>query len=170
MIQKQNLPPLKAEGEVERTWKTQAELWKKLKPLARQMRSEPTAAENRLWQRLRNKQILGYKFRRQHAIDRFIVDFICNQALLVIEVDGEIHDYTQEEDAIRQEFLESQGLRVIRFRNQEVLGNIDGVVEEIARWLEPHPPALTGVGFLQMYLKSYFFVASEIKIFTLAFY
>ncbi len=82
------------------------------------------------------KQLLNLKFRRQHTIDRFIVDFICNQAQLIIEVDGEIHDYTQEEDAIRQEFLESQGLRVIRFRNEEVLGNIDGVLEEIARWVQ----------------------------------
>ncbi|AKG24371.1 hypothetical protein IJ00_00765 [Calothrix sp. 336/3] len=110
-----------------------------MKPLARQMRREPTAAENRLWQRLKNKQILGYKFRRQHAIDRFIVDFICNQAQLVIEVDGEIHDYTQQQDGIRQEFLESLGLRVIRFRNEEVLEHIDGVVEEIVRYLEQNP-------------------------------
>ncbi len=123
-------------GGVERTWKTRTELWEKLKPLARQMRCEPTPAENKLWQRLRNKQLLNLKFRRQHTIDRFIVDFICNQAQLIIEVDGEIHDYTQEEDAIRQEFLESQGLRVIRFRNEEVLGNIDGVLEEIARWVQ----------------------------------
>jgi very-short-patch-repair endonuclease len=139
MFQKQDLLSSQAEGEVQRTWKTRIELWEKLKPLARQMRREPTAAENRLWQRLRNKQIFGYKFRRQHAIDRFIVDFICNQAQLVIEVDGEIHDYTQEEDRIRQDFLESQGLRVIRFRNEEVLGNIDGVVEEIVCCLEQNP-------------------------------
>lgn len=85
---------------------------------------------------MRNKQLLNLKFRRQHTIDRFIVDFICNQAQLIIEVDGEIHDYTQEEDAIRQDFLESQGLRVIRFCNEEVLGNIDGVLEEIARWVQ----------------------------------
>jgi very-short-patch-repair endonuclease len=130
---------IQPEGGVQGSWKTRTELWEKLKPLARQKRREPTAAENRLWQRLRNKQILGYKFRRQHAIDRFIVDFICNQAQLVVEVDGEIHDYTQQEDAIRQDFLESQGLRVIRFRNEEVLGNIDGVVEEIARWLGENP-------------------------------
>ncbi len=140
MIQKRNLLSSQDEGGVQRTWKTRTELWEKLKPLARQMRREATAAENRLWQRLRNKQILGYKFRRQHAIDRFIVDFICNQAQLVIEVDGEIHDYTQEEDGIRQDFLESQGLRVIRFRNEEVLNNIDGVVKEIARWLENPTP------------------------------
>jgi very-short-patch-repair endonuclease len=73
MIPNQNLPSLQLEAGVERIWKTRTELWEKLKPLAQQMRREPTAAENRLWQKLRNKQILGYKFRRQHAIDRFRV-------------------------------------------------------------------------------------------------
>ncbi|MFH7028698.1 MAG: endonuclease domain-containing protein [Heteroscytonema crispum UTEX LB 1556] len=116
-------------------WQTHPELWEKLKPLARQMRREPTPAEKLLWQKLRQKQVLGFKFRRQHAIDRFIVDFYCHEAQLVVEVDGGIHDYTQEEDAIRQKFLESLGLRVIRFRNEEVLKEIEGVVEAIALWL-----------------------------------
>jgi very-short-patch-repair endonuclease len=80
--------------------RTSTELWEALKPLARQMRHNPTEAENVLWQRLRDKGI-GVKFRRQHAIDRFIVDFYCAKSQLLIEVDGEIHDYTQEEDAIR---------------------------------------------------------------------
>ncbi|MBC8496516.1 MAG: endonuclease domain-containing protein [Anaerolineales bacterium] len=102
-------------------WHTPSELWRKLKPLARQMRREPTEAENALWQRLRRKQLLGYKFRRQHAIDRFIVDFYSRGAKLIIEVDGPIHKYTKEEDAIRQEFLESLGFRVIRFNNEEML-------------------------------------------------
>mgnify|MGYP001770978009 FL=1 len=79
-----------------RGWQTSSELWEKLKPLARQMRREPTPAEDKLWQKLRHKQILGYKFRRQHTIDRFIVDFYCGEARLVVEVDGEVHDYTQE--------------------------------------------------------------------------
>jgi very-short-patch-repair endonuclease len=100
------------------------------------MRHQPTPAEEKLWQKLRNKQLLGFKFRRQHSIDRFIVDFYCNEAQLVVEVDGEIHDYTQEEDAIRQEFLESLGLRVVRFRNEAVLSSIDGVLEGIAGWLQ----------------------------------
>ncbi len=117
-------------------WQASPELWEKLKPIARQMRCEPTPAEEKLWQKLRHKQVLGFKFRRQHVIDRFIVDFYCGEARLVVEVDGEVHDYTQEEDAIRQEFLESLGLRVVRFRNEEVLNAVDGVVEEIVRWLQ----------------------------------
>ena len=100
------------------------------------MRCEPTPAEKLLWQKLRHKQILGFKFRRQQTIDRFIVDFYCNEARLVVEVDGKIHDYTQEEDAIRQEFLESLGLQVVRFRNEDVLERMDGVLQDIAAWLQ----------------------------------
>jgi very-short-patch-repair endonuclease len=125
-------------------WQTLPELWRKLKPLARQMRREPTPAEDKLWQQLRGKKLLGLKFRRQHAIDRFIVDFYCREARLIIEVDGPIHDYTQEEDKIRQEFLESQGYRVLRFSNEQVLTEIEGVLETIALALRPHPPISWG--------------------------
>ncbi len=103
------------------------------------MRREPTAAENALWQKLRRKQLLGHKFRRQHTIDRFIVDFYSRDAKLIIEVDGPIHMYTKVEDAIRQEFLESLGFRVIRFKNADVLSNIDAVLDEIVRHLSLPP-------------------------------
>ncbi|WP_083468861.1 endonuclease domain-containing protein [Nostoc piscinale] len=117
-------------------WQTTPQLWEKLKPLARQMRCEPTPAEKRLWEKLRHKQLLGFKFRRQQTIDRFIVDFYCSEARLVVEVDGEIHDYTQVEDTIRQEFLESLGLQVVRFRNEDVMERIEGVLEDIAACLQ----------------------------------
>lgn len=110
-------------------------LWAKLKPLARQMRHEPTSAEDALWQRLRGRRLNGVKFRRQHAIERFIVDFYCAGAALIVEVDGAIHQYTPEEDAIRQAFLESQGFRVIRFTNGEVLQSPDAVLERIGEVL-----------------------------------
>ena len=110
---------------------TTPQLWRKLKPLAREMRHEPTPAEDALWQRLRNRKIAGAKFRRQHAIDRFIVDFICLDANFVVEVDGSIHDYSPEEDAIRQEFLEAYGLRIFRVTTDQVLSEIDSVVEAI---------------------------------------
>ena len=118
------------------SWQSPSDLWKQLQPLARQMRTEPTLSEKQLWQRLKNKQLLGFKFRRQQVIDRFIVDFYCHEIKLVIEVDGEVHNYTQVEDAIRQEFLESLGLRVMRFKNEDVLFRIESVLGEIARWLE----------------------------------
>ena len=126
-------------------WQTKPELWEKLKPLARQMRCEPTPAEKKLWEKVKNKQLLGFKFRRQHTIDRFIVDFYCGQARLIVEVDGSVHEYTQEEDAIRQEYLESLELRVIRFTNSEVLNSVEMVVEQIAVELgnrnpTPQPP------------------------------
>ena len=72
-------------------WKTSPQLWHRLKPLAREMRLNPTPAEDRLWQRLRRSQIHGTPFRRQHTIERFIVDFYCPQAQLVIELDGPIN-------------------------------------------------------------------------------
>ena len=122
-------------------------LYHKIKPLARQMRREQTAAEKHLWQRLRHKQVGGYKFRRQHVIDRFVVDFYCAEARLVVEVDGPTHDYTQEEDALRTEFLESLGLRVLRFTNDEVFQATDAVVERIGEVVlgveeQPHPQPL----------------------------
>jgi len=64
------------------------------------------------------------------------VDFYCGEAQLIVEVDGVIHQYTHEEDAIRQKFLESLGLRMVRFMNEEVLEEIDGVLEKIAGWLQ----------------------------------
>jgi very-short-patch-repair endonuclease len=111
--------------------RTSSELWEKIKPIARQMRQAPTPAEDALWQRLRRKQIWGVRFRRQHPIDRFIVDFYCAEARLVIEVDGEIHEYTREEDALRQAFIESMGLRVLRFTNELVLKHSDEVLRII---------------------------------------
>jgi len=114
-------------------WQPSPELWQKLKPLARQMRKEPTAAEAKLWQRLRKEQIRGVKFRRQFAIDRFITDFCSPQIRLIIEVDGPTHQYSQEEDAIRQAFLESLGFVVVRFTNLDVLNDLPAVLDVIDR-------------------------------------
>ncbi len=99
----------------DKRWHTEAALWDKLKPIAREKRKQPTEAENLLWQHLHNYQVPGFKFRRQHCIGQFIVDFYCSKARLVIEVDGLIHHYQKEEDSLRQEYLESLGLKVLRF-------------------------------------------------------
>lgn len=115
------------------------DLWDKIKPLAREMRKAPTQAEDALWQRLRRHGVLGFKFRRQHPVDRFIVDFFCTDARLVIEVDGPIHDYSPEGDALRQEFLEGLGLRVLRFTNDEVQQQINSVVGQIEAALASLP-------------------------------
>lgn len=118
-------------------WHTSDKWWEKLKPLARENRQQPTPAENALWQRLRKRQIANVKFRRQYAIGPFIVDFFAKEASLIIEVDGPIHDYTTAEDALRTEYLESLGFRVVRFRNQDVLTNISHVLNEICSYVSP---------------------------------
>ena len=128
------------EPDIVTAWKTPPEFWDRLKPLARQMRRDATPSEERLWQRLRNCQVEGLKFRRQHPVGRFIVDFYCAEARLVIEVDGPIHEYTPDDDAVRQEFLESQGLRLLRLSNAEVdasLAKVLGSIAEAAGGLHP---------------------------------
>jgi phosphoribosylformylglycinamidine synthase len=111
--------------------------WEKLKPLARAMRHAPTPAENALWQRLRNRRMGGARFRRQHSIAGFIVDFVCIEHALVIEVDGIVHepDDRREYDAQRQAVLEAQGFTVLRFSNGDVLHALDAVVEVIGERL-----------------------------------
>jgi very-short-patch-repair endonuclease len=96
------------------------------------MRRAPTQAEQLLWQELRGGKLNGLKFRRQHALNRFIVDFYCVQAGLVIEVDGPVHHYQLDADKERQEYLESLGLRVLRFTNDEVTRDIGKVVSRIS--------------------------------------
>lgn len=121
------------DDEVRRSgWHTPPGLWERLKPIARQMRRAPTPAEDHLWQRLRDRQLRGHKFRRQHAIERFIVDFHCAEARLVVEVDGPVHQYTCEEDAIRQDFLASRGFRVLRLSNEMVATDIESALARIA--------------------------------------
>jgi very-short-patch-repair endonuclease len=126
--------PAKAVG----MWQTPASIWQALKPLAREMRKSPTPAEDVLWQHLRSEQ-LGVKFRRQHAIDRFIVDFYAREPRLIVEVDGPIHETRKEYDAMRQAYLESLGYRVVRFTNEQVLQDVHAVLAVIRAALEPHP-------------------------------
>ena len=106
---------------------------------ARDLRKDQTDAEARLWAILRNKRLAGKKFRRQHAIPPYVVDFFCNEASLVIEVDGGQHGETRRRDEERTAFLEEKGLRVIRFWNHEVLQSTDAVLEVI--WRELHGPS-----------------------------
>jgi len=98
---------------------------------ARELRQEMTPAEKLLWSRLRNKQLNGLKFRRQHPLGPFIADFYCAAHCLVLEIDGDIHDLQPERDAARTEQLEQYGYRVIRFRNKQVLDNIEGVLATV---------------------------------------
>src|SRR6266545_1320072 len=97
---------------------------------AKELRRNMTPAEKLLWQELRANR-LGVHFRRQQVIAGFIVDFYCHKAALVIEVDGDIHDLQQEEDSRREKVLSELGLRIVRFKNDEVVKNLSAVVEKI---------------------------------------
>lgn len=113
-------------------------LYKELNERATEMRDKMTEAETLLWNILCGKKFEGYKFRRQHIIDQFIVDFVCLRQNLIIEVDGKFHYEKEqvEKDKIRTEILETYGFKVIRFENKEVLGNTEKVLEKISEELE----------------------------------
>jgi very-short-patch-repair endonuclease len=95
------------------------------------MRKAPSDAERRLWSCLRNRQLGNFKFRRQHPIGPFIVDFCCIEKSLVIELDGEQHLTAEQYDGRRSEFLGQRGYRVIRFWNSAVLTGIEAVLEQV---------------------------------------
>ena len=97
------------------------ELRDKLIEVAREMRSHPTNAERFLWKLLSGKKLDGFKFRRQHIMQTFIVDFYCPRARLIVEVDGEIHRQNRDYDQERDRMLREQGYRVIRFHNKQVV-------------------------------------------------
>ena len=118
-------------------------MWKRMRAAssgvqgaARRMRCAPTRAEAVLWEVLRERKLCGVRFRRQHAIDRFVLDFYSTAHKLAIEVDGEIHDEQQEQDAVRTEHLEARGIRVLRFRNEEVLHALPMVLSSIRDAIE----------------------------------
>lgn len=101
----------------------------------RSLRQTSTKAEKLLWSVLRNRNIEGLKIRRQHSIGPFITDFVYLGEKLVIELDGGYHEHIQAQDAARQEYLEREGYRVLRFQNEDVLTNLEGVVICIRRTL-----------------------------------
>ena len=98
---------------------------------ARALRNEPTPAERVLWGALRRQQLGGLRFRRQHPVGRFVLDFYCPGARLAVEVDGGIHDHQAERDAERTAILKAAGYRVLRFRNDEVSKDLPSVLRRI---------------------------------------
>jgi adenine-specific DNA-methyltransferase len=116
---------------------------------ARGLRRRQTDAERRLWARLRDRRLSGVKFRRQTPIGPYVVDFCCLEEKLVVELDGGQHAIRAVYDAKRTEFLEGQGYRVLRFWDNEALGNTSGVLERIAQVLtapSPRPSPQGGEG------------------------
>jgi very-short-patch-repair endonuclease len=110
-----------------------------LRKRAKSMRTAPTDAEQRLWQLLRAHRLAGYKFKRQQTIDHYIVDFVCLRYRLIVEADGGQHSKTV--DARRDAYLKAQAFRVLRFWNNDILDNEEGVLESILDALRnPSPP------------------------------
>ena len=115
---------------------------------ARELRNNATAAERVLWQHIRNRQLEGARFNRQVPIGPFICDFACRSLKLVVELDGGNHALRIAEDASRTKYLESKGYSVLRFWNNDVLGNVEGVLSVIGKALRdrpsPNPSRRTG--------------------------
>ncbi|MGI9948559.1 endonuclease domain-containing protein [Vibrio hyugaensis] len=114
------------------------------KKIRSQLRSNMPKPEEVLWQRIRRKQ-LGVKFRRQHGIGRYIVDFYCAELSLVIEIDGDSHFSTEgkEKDTKRDAFIEALGIKVLRFTNEEVMKQTESVLERIIQFSSEQQPPLT---------------------------
>ncbi|MEM7794401.1 MAG: DUF559 domain-containing protein [Cyanobacteria bacterium P01_C01_bin.118] len=107
----------------------------RLLQFARDLRQRQTPAESIIWECLRNRRLNGFKFRRQHNIGRFIADFYCHEARLVVEIDGPIHERQRDRDAERDAWMQNCGLRVLRFKNTQVFEELEGVLVEIGRFL-----------------------------------
>lgn len=104
---------------------------KELKMRARELRKLATPAEKILWEQLRNRRLNGIKFRRQHILSPYIVDFYCPAHRLVIEIDGEVHNFQKEYDLSRTTYFEEQNIKVLRFWNNEIEQDIDTVLDKI---------------------------------------
>ena len=113
---------------------------KALKNFARKLRNNMTLSEKLLWNELKGNKISGFDFDRQRPIDNYIVDFYCKDLMLAIEIDGVVHDNEEakEKDIIRQEKLESLGIRFLRFKDEDVKKDLSGVVRDITNWVELH--------------------------------
>ena len=112
----------------------------KIFEMAKELRARMTEPEKILWEKLRLKQLGSYRFKAQHPIGEFIVDFYCHKSRLVIEIDGGYHDQRdqQDYDVNREKILSEFGLKIIRFKNEDVLDRINCVLEEITRNLKTH--------------------------------
>ena len=120
---------------------------KQMNGLAKTLRKNLTDSETRLWKYLRAKQCGGLKFRRQEPIGNYVVDFVCYEKRLVIEVDGGQHAEEKYKDAARDGWLRKQGFKVLRFWDNEVLKNTEGVLELIRESVTPSPhPSRQGRG------------------------
>ena len=121
-----------------RYYLTDGKTWYKLKKFVRENRKDQTFAESALWSKLRHNQ-LGCRFRRQHVVSDYIVDFICIEKKLIIEVDGESHKEQIEYDAERDRILTAMGYDILRVTNEEVTEMIDIVIKKILERFDNTP-------------------------------
>jgi very-short-patch-repair endonuclease len=134
---------------VKRNHNNMRETEKPLQAFARALRADATNTERTLWQRLRRQQLGGYRFRRQVIIQSYIADFACLERKLVVELDGGQHMEATQQDRKRDTALQTHGYRVMRFWNNEVMENMEGVLERILEALNaphPNPPPHAGEG------------------------
>ena len=141
-------PPSAGEGQPERSAGRERGRHKLLRERAKSMRSTQTPAEHRLWQILRGKRLAGFKFKRQLPIDQYIVDFVCLRQRLILEADGGQHSANRR-DRSRDSYLEAQGFRILRFWNDDIFNNEEGVLTSILDALKsplPNPSPTEGRG------------------------
>lgn len=110
-----------------------------VKGAARQIRKEPTSSESLLWSALRNRRLASRKFRRQHPVGRFVLDFYCHKERLAVEVDGPIHEMQRQADSERQQILESMGIRFLRLPAARVEGDLPAALAAIERAFSTDP-------------------------------
>ena len=109
------------------------------KIFSRRLRKEQTAAEKIIWEQLRKRKFNNFKFRRQHVIEGFVLDFYCHELKLGIEVDGGIHLRRKNYDALRQELIEAKGITIIRVSNLEISENKKALLNKLKDVIEPTP-------------------------------
>jgi very-short-patch-repair endonuclease len=114
--------------------------------VARAFRKEPTASEHMLWEALSDRKLDGRKFRRQQPLGPFVVDFFCPEERLIVEVDGPIHELQREPDRLRQELIETLGMRFVRVAAADVERSLDAVIATIRAALPPSPALGAGAG------------------------
>ena len=134
------LPPLRLRGGEKNAqihWKLSGKN-PSLPKLARELRRDATAAEKILWECLRRRQFMGLKFRRQHPLgSNYIADFYCAEARVAVELDGSVHNSARSHwaDGIRHRQIQLAGVRVLRFRNEQIVGDLEGVLKQIGEYL-----------------------------------
>jgi very-short-patch-repair endonuclease len=111
---------------------------KSQKIVRKNLRNNMTPAEVMIWSKLKGKQLLGYKFRRQHGVGKYIVDFYCAELKLIVEIDGDVHGFSAQikKDKERQKYLENLNFIVKRYQNDDVLLNLNGVADDLYRFCQ----------------------------------